>query len=47
MNLAPWILGHGIRFFDNLAAAPVKLEQTAVIQGDAVTHLYYKVLPRI
>ncbi|MDQ1060602.1 dihydrofolate reductase [Arthrobacter globiformis] len=47
VNLAPWILGHGIRFFDNLAAAPVKLEQTAVIQGDAVTHLYYKVLPRI
>lgn len=47
VNLAPWILGHGIRFFDNLAAAPVKLEQTAVLQGDAVTHLYYKVLPRI
>ncbi|MDQ0867129.1 dihydrofolate reductase family protein [Arthrobacter globiformis] len=47
VNLAPWILGQGIRFFDNLAAAPVKLEQTAVIQGDAVTHLYYKVLPRI
>jgi dihydrofolate reductase len=47
VNLAPWILGHGIRFFDNLAAAPVKLEQTAAIQGDAVTHLYYRVLPRI
>ena len=24
VNLAPWILGHGIRFFDNLAAAPVR-----------------------
>lgn len=47
VNLAPWLLGGGIRFFDNLAAAPVKLEQTRAIQGDAVTHLYYRVLPRL
>lgn len=45
INLAPWILGNGIRFFDHLATAPIKLEQTKVIEGDGVTHLYYKVLP--
>lgn len=29
------------------ASATLELEQTAVLQGDAVTHLYYQVLPRI
>ncbi len=46
VNLAPWLLGSGIRFFDQLKAAPVKLERTRVIEGDGVTHLYFNVLPR-
>jgi hypothetical protein len=29
------------------ASATLELEQTAVLQGDAVTHLYYQVLPLI
>lgn len=46
VNLAPWLLGSGIRFFDHLGSAPVKLERTRVIEGDGVTHLYFNVLPR-
>jgi dihydrofolate reductase len=46
VNLAPWLLGSGIRFFDHLRAAPVKLERTRVIEGDGVTHLYFNVLRR-
>ena len=46
VNLAPWLLGSGIRFFDHLASAPVKLERTRVIEGDGVTHLYFNVLRR-
>jgi hypothetical protein len=38
------LLGEGIRFFDNLAGAPVKLDNPRVIEGDRVTHLYYRVV---
>lgn len=43
VNLVPVLLGEGIRFFDNLATAPVQLDGPTVLEGKHVTHLYYKV----
>lgn len=43
VNLVPVLLGEGIRFFDNLANAPVQLEGPRIIEGTGVTHLYYGV----
>ena len=43
VNLVPVLLGEGIRFFDNLAGSPVKLEGPTVIEGTDVTHLHYRV----
>jgi dihydrofolate reductase len=45
VDLVPVLLGKGIRFFDNLAQAPVLLEDPTVIEGRRVTHLYYQVRP--
>jgi len=38
VNLVPVLLGRGMRYFDNLASAPVALEGPTVIQGTGVTH---------
>jgi len=46
VNLAPVLLGQGIRFFDHLNATPIELEDPEVIQGTRVTHLYYRVKGR-
>lgn len=46
VNLAPVLLGKGIRFFDNLTGTPRKLEPPRVIEGASVTHLYYRVRDR-
>jgi dihydrofolate reductase len=43
VDLAPVLLGKGIRFFDNLSNAPVALEGPTVIEGTGVTHLCYRV----
>ena len=43
INLAPVLLGEGIRLFDHLGAT-VPLEQYRVIEGTGVTHLYYRVV---
>ncbi len=43
VDLVPVLLGSGIRFFDNLTNAPVKLEGPKVVEGTEVTHLYYRV----
>ncbi len=43
VNLVPVLLGEGIRYFDNLANAPVTLEGPEVIEGTRVTHLIYRV----
>jgi len=45
VDLAPVLLGEGIRFFDNLTSAPIELEGPRVIEGTGVTHLYYRVKP--
>jgi dihydrofolate reductase len=43
VDLMPVLLGKGIRFFDNLANTPVRLEDPRVIEGTGVTHLIYRV----
>jgi dihydrofolate reductase len=43
VDLIPVLLGSGIRFFDNLASSPVKLEGPTVVEGTDVTHLRYRV----
>lgn len=44
IDMAPILLGEGIRLFDKLGPEPIELEQTAVIQGKDVTHLKYRVV---
>src|ERR1700733_1766727 len=43
VELAPVLLGNGIRFFGELAHSPVLLDAPLVIQGSRVTHLRYRV----
>jgi dihydrofolate reductase len=43
IDLVPVLLGTGIPFFAGLVAAPVRFENPAVVQGDGVTHLSYRV----
>ena len=42
IDLAPVLLGAGIRFFGELAHAPLLLDDPEVIQGSRVTHLRYR-----
>ena len=42
IELAPVVLGRGIRFFDGLDR-PVLLDDPEVIEGERVTHLRYRV----
>jgi hypothetical protein len=44
IELAPVLLGDGIRLFDNLAGKRIELEYTDVVQGTGVTHLRFRVL---
>ena len=49
IHLVPVIQGSGIPLFDELDGSPVRLEQTRVVVGEGVTHLFYDVadeLPR-
>lgn len=43
VELAPVLLGQGVRFFENLNKTPVLLDDPIVIVGDRVTHLIYVV----
>ena len=43
VDLVPVLLGQGVRWFDDLAKTPVQLEDPAVIEGNGVTHLAYRV----
>jgi dihydrofolate reductase len=40
VNQVPVFLGDGVRLFDGIPSS-VKLEQTRVVQGDGVAHLFY------
>ncbi len=44
IDLAPILLGSGIRLFDNLGSKQIELMYTSVIEGSAVTHLRFRVL---
>ncbi|MDN5932297.1 MAG: dihydrofolate reductase family protein [Pseudonocardia sp.] len=46
VDLVPILLGDGVRFFENLAGAPVTLGDPTVVEGTGVTHLAYPVRPR-
>lgn len=41
--LVPVLMGTGIRLFDQLSAAPIRLRDPRVIEGTRVTHLIYDV----
>jgi dihydrofolate reductase len=44
IDLAPVVLGGGVRLFDNLDTAPYELEIMRVVEGASVTHLKYRVV---
>ena len=44
VSLVPLLLGQGIRFFENLASAPIELQGPTVNEGNGVTHLSYQVV---
>lgn len=43
ISLVPVLMGTGIRLFDQLSAAPIRLSDPRVIEGTRVTHLIYDV----
>jgi dihydrofolate reductase len=43
VDLVPVVLGAGVRWLENLGAAPVQLGNPTVIEGNGVTHLAYPV----
>ena len=43
VSLVPVLLGKGIRFFDRLAATPIRLTDPAITAGVGVTHLRFAV----
>ena len=44
VELAPVLLGEGIRFFDNLGPGVIELENTMVVDAPGIVHLRYRVL---
>lgn len=45
INIAPVLLGRGIRWFDRLGDTPIRLGDPQVVEGRGVTHLRYPVTP--
>jgi dihydrofolate reductase len=43
VDLVPVLLGTGVRYFGGFTGAERLLEDPAVVQGDRVTHLHYRV----
>jgi dihydrofolate reductase len=44
IDLAPVLLGDGVRLFDHLGSAPVQLESLGGVEAPGVTHLRYRVV---
>ena len=44
IDLAPVLIGGGVRLFDHLGTQPIELEQLDVVKGLGVTHLRYRVV---
>ena len=46
IDLAPVLLGEGIRLFEDLGSAPIELESLKTVEGREVTHLRFRVKKR-
>jgi dihydrofolate reductase len=44
IDLAPILLGTGIRLFGDVGTEPIELERTGVVEGTGVTHLKFRVV---
>ncbi|MDX1993193.1 MAG: dihydrofolate reductase family protein [bacterium] len=44
IHLIPILIGAGKRLLDNVGSAPLRLEQTRVLEAVGATHLYYRVI---
>lgn len=44
IDLAPVLLGAGIRLFDHLGDVPIELERTRVVAAPGVTHLAFRIV---
>jgi dihydrofolate reductase len=44
IDLAPVLLGDGVRLFDGLGGAPTELERTRIIETPDVTHITFRVV---
>jgi len=44
VNLAPVLLGGGVRLFEHLGTTPIDLESTRMIEVPGVTHLTFRVV---
>lgn len=47
IDLAPILLGEGIRLFDHFGPEPIELESTRVIATPDVTHLSFRVVKKV
>jgi dihydrofolate reductase len=44
LDVAPVLLGRGVRLFDNLGSEPIDLERIRAVEAPGVTHLGYRVV---
>jgi dihydrofolate reductase len=44
LNIAPVLLGEGVRLFDHLGAQPIHLERTRTLETPGATHLSFRVV---
>jgi dihydrofolate reductase len=44
LHIAPFLMGQGIRLFDNLAAGDVELERIRVLESPIATHMKFRVV---
>ena len=44
IDVVPYLLGGGVRLFDNLGDTPIELEVIKVIDAPGVTHLGYHIV---
>ena len=44
IDLAPVLLGAGVRLFEHLGTTPIEMESIGVIEGSGVTHLRFRIV---
>ncbi len=44
LDVAPVLLGNGVRLFDHLSIQPIELERTRVVEAPGVTHLRFRII---